>query len=163
MNRLEIGKIGEVVAKKYLEKSGFVVKNSGDENNACPYDILCEKDNILYAINVKTASNVKGAFTLRLSNIPRLLEFCKTNKAIPVYLLAHKDRFVFFGLYEDFSDWATQVEQIQIEEHSWRAKIISRNRVTIPDIVAKQWELKKGDVVHVSMKRSRKPTRDMVI
>lgn len=158
MNTFEIGKTGEAVAKRYLEDSGFIIRNRGDENNACPYDILCEKDDALYAINVKTVSSAKGVFVLQLSNIPRLLKFCKGNKAIPAYLLVYQDKFVFLGLQDAFSDWS-----MKVDHHNWRAKIISRNRITIPLFIVEQWGLKEGDEIHVFVKRATRPIKDVII
>ncbi len=48
-------------------------------------------------------------------------------------------------------------------EYEWHAKIISGNRVTIPDLVIKQWGLRAGDVIQITAKRPVKPTRDVII
>ena len=48
-------------------------------------------------------------------------------------------------------------------EYEWHAKIISRNRITIPDMVIKQWNLQEGDMIQIIAKRFTKPMRDVII
>lgn len=48
-------------------------------------------------------------------------------------------------------------------EYEWHAKIISKNRITIPDMIAREWKLNVGDVVLVTVRRPVKSTRDVII
>ena len=48
-------------------------------------------------------------------------------------------------------------------EYEWHAKMISKNRITIPDMVVREWSLKEGDVIPVLAKRPTRQTRDVII
>ena len=48
-------------------------------------------------------------------------------------------------------------------EYEWHARIISKNRITIPFFITQQWNLQEGDVVVVSIRRPTKPMRDVII
>jgi bifunctional DNA-binding transcriptional regulator/antitoxin component of YhaV-PrlF toxin-antitoxin module len=48
-------------------------------------------------------------------------------------------------------------------EYDWQAKIISSNRITIPDFIIRQWDLKEGDVVLVNVRKPVRNTRDVII
>jgi len=48
-------------------------------------------------------------------------------------------------------------------EYDWKAKIISRSRITIPDFIIKQWDLHEGDPVLIIMKKPIRNTRDVII
>jgi bifunctional DNA-binding transcriptional regulator/antitoxin component of YhaV-PrlF toxin-antitoxin module len=48
-------------------------------------------------------------------------------------------------------------------EYEWTAKVISRHRITIPDMIAKEWDLKEGDSVQARVRRVTKPARDVII
>lgn len=50
-----------------------------------------------------------------------------------------------------------------VDEYDWKAKIISRSRITIPDFIIKRWDMKEGDYLMVSVKRLVKNTRDVII
>ena len=48
-------------------------------------------------------------------------------------------------------------------ESDWHAKIISKNRITIPDMIVREWQLEVGDIVQVNIRRPQKQTRDVII
>ena len=48
-------------------------------------------------------------------------------------------------------------------EYEWHAQIISRNRITVPDMVVKQWGLQVGDTIQIIAKRPTKSMRDVII
>jgi len=48
-------------------------------------------------------------------------------------------------------------------EYDWHAKIISKNRNTVPDMIVREWGLKEGDIVQVNIRRPIKQTRDVII
>ncbi len=48
-------------------------------------------------------------------------------------------------------------------EYDWHAKVISKNRITIPDMVVREFGLKVGDIVQVNIRRPVKQTRDVII
>lgn len=53
MNNKEQGNIGEAVAMCYYTKEGYKVSKPLFEN--CPYDLIVDKNNTLYRVQVKTA------------------------------------------------------------------------------------------------------------
>jgi len=48
-------------------------------------------------------------------------------------------------------------------EYDWHARIISKNRVTVPEMIVREWGLKEGDIVQVNIRRPIKQTRDVII
>ncbi len=48
-------------------------------------------------------------------------------------------------------------------EYEWKAKIISSSRITIPDMIIKQWALSEGDEIQMSAKRPVKQMRDVIL
>ena len=50
-----------------------------------------------------------------------------------------------------------------MNEYEWHAKLISRNRITISDMIVKEWGLKEGDTLLVIVKKPVKQTRDVII
>uniref|UniRef100_A0A6M3Y5H6 Antitoxin family protein n=1 Tax=viral metagenome TaxID=1070528 RepID=A0A6M3Y5H6_9ZZZZ len=48
-------------------------------------------------------------------------------------------------------------------EYDWHARIISKNRITVPDMIVREWGLNEGDIVHVNIRRSVKLMRDVII
>ena len=51
----------------------------------------------------------------------------------------------------------------QQTEYSFRAKIISGNRVTIPDFIMRQWEINVGDTIYITVKKAIKDIQNVVI
>jgi len=48
-------------------------------------------------------------------------------------------------------------------EYDWHARIISKNRVTVPEMIVREWGLKEGDIVQVNIRRPVKLMRDVII
>lgn len=48
-------------------------------------------------------------------------------------------------------------------EYEFHATIISSNRITVPDMVMREWKLEVGDVVQVRVRRSIKDAKNMII
>ena len=48
-------------------------------------------------------------------------------------------------------------------EYDFKAKIISRNRVTIPDFIIKQWDLHERDTILITLKKPIRNIRDVII
>ena len=49
------------------------------------------------------------------------------------------------------------------DNYDYHAKIISRHRITIPDNIYKEWDLKEGEKLYVVIKRPVRHTRDVII
>jgi len=48
-------------------------------------------------------------------------------------------------------------------EYDWHAKLISKNRITVPDMIVKEWGLNEGDKIHVTVSRPVRYTKDVII
>lgn len=48
-------------------------------------------------------------------------------------------------------------------EYDWHAKLISRNRITIPDMIVREWDLKEGDTIPIIARRPTKVIRDVIL
>lgn len=106
--KIQIGFDGEKLASAYLSKLGFVITHD-TPNVSLPYDILAIKDGISYAINVKTISQKKGAFTIHSGNVKRLFEYAKKNNVVISFLLVNSlyNTFALFELNSLYSIWAS--------------------------------------------------------
>lgn len=60
----EIGRIGENIAKTFLIKSNFIVKNTNERFRFGEIDIIAEKDNVLHFIEVKSLK-VKDIYNIK--------------------------------------------------------------------------------------------------
>lgn len=54
--KTEIGKKGELLAKKYLSENGYKILAENWRYKKAEIDVICKKDNILVFIEVKTKS-----------------------------------------------------------------------------------------------------------
>lgn len=64
LNR-KIGIFGESAAAKYLENRGYSILERNYRNKMGEIDIVCKKDNILHAVEVKTVFNVSKDVLIR--------------------------------------------------------------------------------------------------
>jgi len=48
-------------------------------------------------------------------------------------------------------------------EYDWHARIISKNRVTVPDMIVREWGLREGDIVQVNIRRPLKDAKNIII
>jgi len=51
---IERGKIGELLAAKYLRRSGFYIKYRNWRHKRCEIDIIAEKNGVIHFVEVKT-------------------------------------------------------------------------------------------------------------
>lgn len=103
MNNNEIGKDGELRASQYLIDSGFEIVDLSNQHLS-PYDILARKNDVLYAINVKTTIK-RDSIAIQLSNIPRLLNFCLETNSIMSYLLLSGNNYLLVVLDKALLHW----------------------------------------------------------
>lgn len=82
----ELGKLGEDISCKYLEKEGFEVLGRNINYKVSEIDIIAIKDKTMHFIEVKAGQ--KGSFYTR-ENMTRWKQH-KLRRAIEVHLLKHK-------------------------------------------------------------------------
>ena len=58
MKKKDLGKKGEEIAKKYLIKSGYKIIERNFRTKYGEIDLICEKDNSIIFIEVRTKSNL---------------------------------------------------------------------------------------------------------
>lgn len=61
-NNLPLGKWGETIAIKYLEKNGFRIIERNFRKRYGEIDIICEENNTLVFVEVKTRKNTQFGF-----------------------------------------------------------------------------------------------------
>lgn len=59
---LSIGKLGEQLAKLYLEKNGFAIMHQNWKHRHLEVDIIAAKENILHFIEVKTRKSLRFGY-----------------------------------------------------------------------------------------------------
>ncbi|MGB9749656.1 MAG: YraN family protein [Caldisericia bacterium] len=59
MNKKDLGKKGEELAKNYLIKSGYKIIEKNFRSKYGEIDLICEKDNSIIFIEVRTKSNLE--------------------------------------------------------------------------------------------------------
>lgn len=75
---MNIGKLYEEKAIKYLIKKNFTILKTNARLNKSEVDIVCEKDNKIYAIEVKYRKNI-NFINIKKSQLSRIEHFMLNN------------------------------------------------------------------------------------
>ncbi len=59
---ISIGKLGEKLAKEYLERNGFTILHQNWKYQHWEVDIICSKDDVLHFVEVKTRRSLKFGY-----------------------------------------------------------------------------------------------------
>lgn len=94
-NSVEVGTIGEELAEKLLQDSGWQIIEKGTCKSA--WDLRVKKSRDILAINVKVGNKSYG---MRKQNIERLIKHCVETTEIPAFLFIIEEGYVLFSLEE---------------------------------------------------------------
>jgi len=115
MKRKELGDIGEEMARKFLKKKGYRIRETNFRCREGEIDIIAEKKGYLVFIEVRTKTGSS------FGSPEESVTFAKKEKLIAsalAYMSSHKDlpdnwRIDFVGIELDGKGKATRIELIQ--------------------------------------------------
>ena len=118
----EIGKIGENIAKTFLMKHGFSIKNQNYFIKHGEIDIVAEKDNILHFIEVKSAEikDLKNINNLKIKPEDNMTFWKKKKlkRTIDVYIYQNKiEGRVFIDLLCVYINQETREGRVKFVEN----------------------------------------------
>lgn len=118
----EIGKIGENIAKTFLMKHGFSIKNQNYFIKHGEIDIVAEKDNILHFIEVKSTEikDLKNINNLKIKPEDNMTFWKKKNlkRTIDVYIYQNKiEGRVFIDLLCVYINQETREGRVKFVEN----------------------------------------------
>ena len=109
MNNVSVWKNGEKLAVKYLKKQGYTILETNAKNKIAEVDIICEKDNEIVFVEVKSRSNKNYGEAMEAVDIRKQRAYVTFSTAYVVAKLK-ADKNIRFDVIEVYGEDINHIE-----------------------------------------------------
>jgi len=130
---VSIGNEGEQKALDILISQGYKIISVNADNKHAPADIVCSKNNKIYAINVKYGYM---GFMFYHKNINLLTAFSREHNAIPSFFLLSQDgKYIFLEISTELHNWEPEKENewFMIEDDAYSVLVKIQEEMKLPN------------------------------
>ncbi len=109
MNNVSVWKNGEKLAVKYLKKQGYTILETNAKNKIAEVDIICEKNDEIVFVEVKSRSNKNYGEAMEAVDIRKQRAYVKFSMAYVVAKLK-ADKNIRFDVIEVYGEDINHIE-----------------------------------------------------
>ena len=109
MNNVSVWKNGEKLAVKYLKKQGYTILETNAKNKIAEVDIICEKDDEIVFVEVKSRSNKNYGEAMEAVDIRKQRAYVTFSMAYVVAKLK-ADKNIRFDVIEVYGEDINHIE-----------------------------------------------------
>lgn len=109
MNNVSVWKSGEKLAVKYLKKQGYNILETNAKNKIAEVDIICEKNDEIVFVEVKSRSNKNYGEAMEAVDIRKQRAYVKFSMAYVVAKLK-ADKNIRFDVIEVYGEDINHIE-----------------------------------------------------